>query len=107
METETPETDAIKSNHGSSAEYVLNLRDHARKMERERNIAIDALRKWDAVCKAAEECNAEMHSETYSQERWEVFEQKHGELLKEADRARIAALSILPENADAMARRRS
>jgi hypothetical protein len=65
----------------------------------ERDAALDALRKWDAVCVAADACNAEMESDEYSQTQWEAFEQKHTDLLECANRARLAVL--FPANATA------
>ena len=58
----------------------------------ERDAALDALRKWHAVCVAADVCNAEMESDEYSQTQWEAFEQKHTDLLGSANRARLAVL---------------
>lgn len=65
----------------------------------ERDEALDALRKWDAVCVAADACNAEMESDEYSQTQWEAFEQKHTNLLESANRARLAVL--FPANSHA------
>jgi len=65
----------------------------------ERDAALDALRKWDAVCVAADVCNAEMESDEYSQTQWEAFEQKHTDLLESANRARLAVL--FPANSHA------
>ena len=65
----------------------------------ERDAALDALRKWDAVCVAADACNAEMESDEYSQTQWEAFEQKHTDLLESANRARLAVL--FPANSHA------
>jgi hypothetical protein len=64
----------------------------------ERDAALDALRKWDAVCVAADECNAEMESDQYSHTQWEAFERKHTDLLGAANRARLAVL--FPANAE-------
>jgi hypothetical protein len=58
----------------------------------ERDAALDALRKWHAVCVAADACNAEMESDEYSQTQWEAFEQKHTDLSESANRARLAVL---------------
>jgi len=68
----------------------------------ERDAALDALRKWDAVCMAADACNAEMESDECSQTQWEAFEKKHADLLESANRARLAVL--FPENAIGEAR---
>jgi hypothetical protein len=65
----------------------------------ERDAALDALRKWDAVCVAADVCNAEMESDECSQTQWEAFEKKHADLLESANRARLAVL--FPENSHA------
>jgi hypothetical protein len=97
-DTPTPETDGkayvsvkITADGPKDGPLVVPA-DFACKLECERDAALDALRKWDAVCVAADACNAEMESDEYSQTQWEAFEQKHTDLLESANRARLAVL---------------
>ena len=100
----TPETDryakpfsAVVVNPPNDS-FELVPANFARELERDRNAAIDALKKWDAVCVAAEKCNAEMDSVGYSQTRWERLAKEHGALMESAIHARITVLSIFQEN---------
>lgn len=71
------------------------------------SLAIDALRKWDAVCKAAEACNTEMESLNYDAERWEALSQEHARLMAIADDARRVALATLNTQNDQAEPRKS
>lgn len=90
---------AIRQMNEAIAKVEWYRTDAIADIERERDAAIDALKKWDAACKAADDCNSEMNSESYCQPLWEAFEKIHSQLLEEADRARIAVLSNLSDNA--------
>ena len=98
--SDTPETDAQTwAGHCGDGDWGKVVYAHwAQKLERERDAAIDALKKWDAVCVDAEKCNAEMDSVGYSQTRWERLAKEHGDLMESANHARITVLSILQEN---------
>ena len=107
--SKTPRTDEVAVLERELAEWVNKASQYAAERESnamqamayksERDAALDALRKWDAVCVAADACNAEMESDEYSQTQWEAFEQKHTDLLESANRARLAVL--FPANSHA------
>jgi hypothetical protein len=65
--------------------------------------AINALRKWDAACTAAEKCNAYSHSEQFKYRQWKTLSNRHDRLLADAESEKDAVLALIDSrNAEAM-----
>jgi uncharacterized protein (DUF1800 family) len=58
-------------------------------------LAITALRKWDAACKAADACNANAVSDNYSEDEWERLSTEHESALDAAEKAKDEVLALI------------